>query len=397
MTKPTLVSLQHLSLQHFSLQNVSSQPSSSTSSPSVFRLRGMARATLLGLAVSAATLCGTAHADDADVPGNIKWTVPFGVGGGTDVWARFFAPWLSDYLPGEPTIMIDNVPGGGSINGANLFAMRARTDGSHWLGTSASTQYPAMLDDRRVRYDYQEWTPILATPTGGVVYGQPSLGEDADAIIDAMLDQQVKIAAQNPTGLELPVLIALDLLGADVQAVFGMRSRGEGRLAFERGEADIDFQTSSAYLSNVLPLVESGKAVPLFSLGLLNDEGEIVRDPAFPDLPTFNEVYAARHGEAPTGPAYEAFRKFFASGYALQKLIVVPKDTPADLIETYRDAAREFIATDAFKQDAEAQLGPYDPVVGEVIQRHLEDAMSIDDATREWLTHWLKEKHNAQI
>ncbi|USZ51207.1 hypothetical protein [Halomonas sp. DN3] len=230
-----------------------------------------------------------------------------------------------------------------------------------------------------------------------MVYGQPSLGDTADAAIDALLSQPVKLAAQNPTGLELPVLIALDLLGADVQAVFGMRSRGEGRLAFERGEADIDFQTSSAYLSNVTPLVESGKAVPLFSLGLLDDDGKIVRDPAFPDLPTFNEVYQARHGEAPSGPAYEAFRKFFASGFALQKLIMVPRDTPQELVDAYRDAAREFVATDEFKQDAEAQLGPYTPVIGDVIQRHLEDAMSIDEATREWLAKWLEEKHNARI
>lgn len=358
---------------------------------------GLKKAALLGLTLTGLSLMTSAQAQDVEVPGNIKWTIPFGVGGGTDVWARFFSPWLSNSLPGEPTLMIDNVPGGGSINGANVFALRAKTDGSDWLGTSASTQYPAMLDDPRVRYDYNDWTPILATPTGGVVYAQPSLGETADAALGALLTQPVKLAAQNPTGVELPVLIALDMLGADVQAVFGMRSRGEGRLAFERGEADIDFQTTSAYLSNVTPLVESGKAVPLFSLGMLNDEGEIVRDPAFPELPTFNEVYQEHHGEAPTGDAYEAFRKFFASGYALQKLIMVPKETPQALIDTYRQAARDFVSTEAFKEAAAAQLGPYTPVIGDTAQRHLDDAMSINDATREWLADWLQSEHGAKI
>lgn len=355
------------------------------------------KALLLGGAIAGLGLTTAVQAQDVEVPGSIKWTIPFGVGGGTDVWARFFSPWLSESLPGEPTIMIDNVPGGGSINGANLFAVRAKSDGSDWLGTSASTQYPAMLGDPRVRYDYSDWTPILATPTGGVVYAQPSLGESAETALDALLEQPVKLAAQNPTGVELPVLIALDMLGADVQAVFGMRSRGEGRLAFERGEADIDFQTTSAYLSNVEPLVKAGKAVPLFSLGVLNDEGKIVRDPAFPGLPTFNEVYQARHGEAPSGNEYEAFRKFFASGYALQKLIMVPKDTPQALIETYRQAARDFVHTKAFKKAADAQLGPYTPVIGDTVQRHLDDAMSIDDATRDWLADWLESEHGAKI
>lgn len=365
-----------------------------TARTSLVRLK---RVAALGLAIAGLGLTSTvsAQAQDVEVPDTIKWTIPFGVGGGTDVWARFFAPWLSEHIPGEPTIMIDNVPGGGSINGSNLFAMRAKSDGSDWLGASASTQYPAMLGDKRVRYDYSAWTPILATPTGGVVYAQASLGEDSESALATLLEKQVKLAVQSHTGLELPVLIALDMLGVEVQAVSGMQSRGEGRLAFERGEADIDFQTTSAYLSSVAPLVESGRAVPLFSLGVINDAGEIVRDPAFPDLPTFNEVYEEVHGEAPSGTANDAYEKFFASGFTLQKLIMVPRDTPEALIETYREAALEFIDNEEFKQEADAQLGPYAPIVGDIVRQHLEDAMSLDDATREWLSDWLKTKHGA--
>ncbi|MDI5935689.1 tricarboxylate transporter [Halomonas kalidii] len=367
-----------------------------TARTSLGRLKKVAA---LGLAIAGLGLTASAsvQAQNVDVPGAIKWTVPFGVGGGTDVWARFFAPWLSEHIPGQPTIMIDNVPGGGSINGSNLFAMRAKSDGSDWLGASASTQYPAMLGDKRVRYDYADWTPILATPTGGVVYAQASLGEDTESALASLLEQPVKLAVQSHTGLELPVLIALDMLGVEVQAVSGMQSRGEGRLAFERGEADIDFQTTSAYLSSVAPLVESGRAVPLFSLGVMNDAGEIVRDPAFPDLPTFSEVYEEVHGEAPSGTANDAYEKFFASGFTLQKLIMVPNATPEALIETYREAALEFIDTEEFKQEADAQLGPYTPIVGDIVRQHLEDAMSLDDATREWLSDWLKTKHGASI
>lgn len=361
------------------------------------RLKRAAGLGLLCAGLSPLVLPATANAADPDVPDTIKWTIPFGVGGGTDVWARFFAPWFSDYLPGKPTVMIDNVPGGGSINGANLFAVRARSDGSQWLGTSASTQYPAMLGDPRVRYDYADWKPILATPTGGVVYASPEMGKDADSALKALLKQPVKLAAQSPTGVELPVLIALEMLGVDINPVFGMRSRGEGRLAFERGEANIDFQTTSAYLSNVQPLVDDGKAIPLFSLGVLDDDGNIVRDPTFPDLPTFNEIYQQTRGKAPSGNAYEAYRKFFASGYALQKLVMVPVDTPESLVETYRQAAREFIKTDQFKEEAAAQLGPYTPIVGETVSRHLRDAMAIKDETRQWLITWLADKFDVHL
>lgn len=347
--------------------------------------------------LSAALLFGSYGHADSNVPSNVTFTVPFGVGGGTDVWARFLAPWLTEYLVSEPTIMIDNVAGGGSINGANVFARRASSDGSHILATSASTQFPAMLNEDRVRYDYADWVPVLASPTGGVVYASSELGEDKDAVMAALLETPVKFAAQTPTGLEMPVLMALDMLDMDVTAVFGMRSRGEGRLAFERGEAKIDFQTTSAYFSSVEPLVEAGDAVPLFSLGMLDEEGELVRDPAFPNLPTFSEVYTELHGVAPEGPAYDAFRQFFAAGFALQKLIMLPADTPQDVIDEYRSAVSAFIEDERFLEESEAQLGPYSLVSGDVAERHLSDVMTLDDSTREWLSDWLESRFGASI
>ena len=110
--------------------------------------------------------------------------------------------------------------------------------------------------------------------------------------------------------------------------LFARQGRGQGRLAFERGETPIDYQTSSAYTSQVLPLVREGKAAPLFSYGILNAAGDIVRDPNFPDLPTFPEFLKAATGQDPSGPAWEAYRTLFVAGFAAQKFVVVPKETP---------------------------------------------------------------------
>jgi tripartite-type tricarboxylate transporter receptor subunit TctC len=78
-------------------------------------------------------------------------------------------------------------------------------------------------------------------------------------------------------------------------------------------------------------------------------------------------------------------------------MIMVPKDTPEALVAEYREAVRRFIDTDEFKQAADAQLGPYTQVVGEVVEQHLQDAMALEDATREWLVEWLLEQHGARI
>ncbi|MGH8519258.1 MAG: tricarboxylate transporter, partial [Panacagrimonas sp.] len=76
----------------------------------------------------------------ADFAGKtIEFVIPFATAGGSDVWARFFAPYLSENLPGKPTVVVKNVPGGGSITGTNQFVQRAKPDGLSILGNSGST------------------------------------------------------------------------------------------------------------------------------------------------------------------------------------------------------------------------------------------------------------------
>jgi len=220
------------------------------------------------IATSIITLAsGLVHA--ADFSGKtIEWIIPFKEGGGSDKWSRFYAPLLSEALPGKPTVVVKNVPGAGSTKGANQFASRAKPNGLTILGTSGSTQFPYLLNDKRVKYEYKDWNVVLASPTGGVVYVSPKTG------IKTPLDLKNTKASliygsQGATSLDLVPLLAFEILGAPVEAIFGMKGRSAGRLAFERGEVNIDYQTSSAFLSKSKPLVESGDAIPLMTWGAL--------------------------------------------------------------------------------------------------------------------------------
>ena len=361
--------------------------------------RSLIRRHLLATSAAIATLVV------ANLPGNqaraadfsgetVEFTIPFEVGGGSDTWARFNTPFLSKYLPGQPTVVVLNVPGGGSITGANQFAQRADPDGLSILGTSGSTQFPYLLGDPRVRYDYDEWQVVLASPTGGVVYINPDLGVSSAEDLNELEGKQLVYGSQGATSLDLVPLLAFDLLGLDTKAVFGMKGRGEGRLAFERGEANIDYQTSSAYITNVTPLVDAGKAVPLFSWGVLNENGEIVRDPSFPDLPHFAEFYEAAKGEPPSGPAWEAWKAFFGAGFAAQKLLVVPEGTDEDIVAAYQEAVRQMKEDPDYQANKEAVLGTYEQVTGKEAQALYEIATNVPDEAQEWVLNWLNEKYD---
>ena len=327
----------------------------------------------------------------------IEWIIPFKEGGGSDTWARFYAPQISGNLPGEPVIAVKNIPGGGSTKGANQFQSRAKPNGLTILGTSGSTQFPYLLGDRRVRYEYKDWRVVLATPTGGVVYVNPELGVTSADDIGKLKEVDLRYGSQGATSLDLIPLLAFEKLGLSVKAVFGMKGRGAGRLAFERGETNIDYQTSSGYLKKVMPLVEGGKAVPIMSWGALDEQGNLVRDPTFPDLPHFAEVYESVHGEAPSGEWFDAWKAFFTAGFAAQKMVFLPKDTPDDVLQAWRDAAAKTIAAPGFKEESQSVLGTYPQKVGPDAELLLETAIDVDPKAKEWVRTWLTETYNVKF
>jgi len=351
---------------------------------------------LIALTVAAAAaLVALPHGARAKVDfagETIEWIIPFSAGGGSDTWARFNAPFFSKYLPGKPTVVVKNEPGGGSTKGTNLFAARAKPDGLTILGTSGSTQFPYLLGDPQVHYEYRDWEIAMATPTGGVVYTHKDIGS-----IQALQGKELVYASLGPTSLDLVPLLAFRLLGLEVKHVFGFKGRSEGRVAFERGEATIDYQTSSAYLKNVVPLVDNGEAVPLFAWGALDEKGNIVRDPTFPDLPSLKEAYVALKGREPSGELWDAYKAFFAAGFAAQKMVFLPKGTPAEIVEAYREAVRRFKQDPDYKTKKEAVLGTYEQVTDAGADALFEAAIGVSPEAKKAVTDMLAREYNVKL
>lgn len=356
------------------------------------------KGTALAAAGLSMALAGQAVAQTDFSGATVNFVIPFTESGGSSQWSNFYAPQLSRALAGNPTVVVRYRPGAGSTQGANWFQGELRNnDGLLLFGDSASTKFPYLLDDPRVRYNYDDWHPILASATGGVVFLPPDLGARFDGSMNDLQDVDFLYGSQGATTLDLVPLLAFKMLGMTVDPVFGVNGRGDGRLMFERGEANIDYQTSSSYIANVLPLVEDGLAVPIFTWGALNDAGEIVRDPTFPDLPTFNEVCEATDGCETEGTAWEAFRAFVIAGFANQKTIFVPATTPPEVIETYTAALQEIVNAPGFAEASEEVLGIYPQLYGEAAVTATRQATTISDEAKQYVLDWLRDDYGVTM
>jgi tripartite-type tricarboxylate transporter receptor subunit TctC len=346
-----------------------------------------------GLAVAAVAGFGFSPSDTkaASLKGEtITWTIPFKEGGGSGRWARFMVPLMQKHL--GATIRLKFVPGGGSTKGANLYASRAKANGLELFGTSGSTQFPYLLGDKRVKYDYKKWRPILAYATGGVVYISPSLGvKTAEELVKK--NPPLKYGSQGATSLDLVPLLAFEMLGMNVDAVFGMKGRSPARKAFMTGEVKIDYQTSAAYLSKVTPLVKEGTAIPVMTWGSLDDNGNLVRDPNFPNLPHFAEVYEQVKGKKPSGPAFDAWKAFFVAGFPAQKFVVVPKETPEDMVKAYEEGFKKVFADPEYIKNKDKKIGTYPQVIGKAAEMKYKSATNVPPAAKKWVREWLEKKY----
>jgi len=330
----------------------------------------------------------------------IEVIVPFGAGGGTDTYTRLVTPFLERYLPGNPSVIVRNVPGGGSVIGANRFQDRARPDGRTVLALSTSTIAAYVLNLPEVRFELEGLIPVIAAPSGIVTYASSDTGvtgEDLAADVEALKGNNLVFGGQSATSSEMASLLAFHMLGLeDITTVFGL-SRGEVRQAFERGEVNINYDSGTAYLSATQQLVDSGQAVPLFAFGFATEDGEVVRDPTVPDLPTFVEFYEAVHGEMPSGPDFQAWYWALSVNVMASKSLQLPPGTPDEIVEAYHEAAEAMLADPEYQERAQAILGADPQVIGYESRRSLETAISMDPEASEFLTEWLRSVHDVVI
>ena len=360
--------------------------------------------TSMGAIALASTVMATQAAADGhqlDLSGQtVEWVIPFSETGGSAKWANFYAPLLSEALPGQPTVVVTFMPGAGSTKGANYFQEQSYEDseGTLIFGSSGSTQFPFLLGDPRVRYNYADWNVVLASGTGGVAYLPPDLAAMMDGMdASALAGENFIYGAQAATGLDLVPLLAWQMLGLNVEPVFGIEGRGDGRLMFERGEANIDYQTSSSYLSGVVPLVEGGTAAPWFSFGALDENGVIVRDPTFPDLPSFKEVCEATPACETSGPAWDAWKAFFVAGFPAQKMVFLPNGASDAAIATYTEAFEAIKARPDFAEISANELGLYPQLTGAGAQTAMNDATNVTDEVKAYVLDWLKTRYGVVV
>jgi tripartite-type tricarboxylate transporter receptor subunit TctC len=297
----------------------------------------------------------------------VNLVVGYGPGGGYDLCARLVARHIGRYIPGNPAVVVQNMPGAGSLRAANYLYTVAPNDGAT-IGTIARDMpLLAILGNiSGVRFDPRKFTWLGSS--SNFADDAHILMVRSDAPVKSIEDARrpggpplvLGSTAEGTSGNDVPTLLR-DTLGLNIKLVAGYPDNGAIFLAVDRGEVNgrtVDLTTMKALHPDWLKPNGGMRGLVQFA--------RVTRHPDFPDVPTARELANSQ--------ASQALIELAELPYMMARPFVAPPGVPADraaalqaaFLAVHRDpqfladAARLKIEVDAV--GAEAVLSAIDRI-----------------------------------
>ncbi|MEM9209549.1 MAG: hypothetical protein AAGA61_09895 [Pseudomonadota bacterium] len=279
--------------------------------------------------------------------------------GGTTV-GRVLAKHLEMNLEGNPTVIVNNMPGASGLNAQLHVLLRAPDDGTV-LYYGPRSSLGELLELPGFSFKYSQFTPLGGVQLAGlVVYSRLDsvAGGAANAADIIGTDAPLRFGGMpSEHGRMIVSTMGLDLIGADYNYIAGYPSSGNIRAAVISGEVNTATDAAHAYLNQVVPvLVDEGNAVPLFSMPMLNSAGEPVQNEMVADVPSLPALYEEMTGELPNGVLWDSIMTLLELDQTMQHVFLGPPDMQADAAETFRDGLRKAMSSQAYLEEAQQVL-----------------------------------------
>ena len=311
----------------------------------------------------------------------LKILVSSGTGGGTDTAARLVSRFIGKYLPGNPRVLVQNMPGGGGTIANNYFFNEVKPDGLTIMQDSSSGIGNFVRGGPTIKYD-----PRKNHMIGGVARSGTLLMIRNDAR-ERLTNRSAKpVVVGDSDGIRSWVAMtvwAAEYLGWNLRWIYGYPGSRELQLAIRQGEIDI---WGTANVKLVKDLQREGLVQIVFA------EDERRRED-FPGVPSFLETLGAKK---PTGLAWQAFVGW-AGSPELDKFLVAPAATPEHLVKSLREAFAKVMKDPEVDKEGDKFFGDgWKPIAAERVEGLIREETSISKEAKDFITK-LRQKYNLPV
>lgn len=312
--------------------------------------------TALGAFAALAAPGGHAFAQGFTLAGKtINVIVAGGVGGGVDAYVRTFLPYLTKQLPGNPGSVVQNMPGGGGVQGVQALYNLSAKDGTAIGSTPAGPVKDPLMGVGKAPYDLRRfnWVGSLAVEDTVCLMWQTSSIKSLDDAKSREVTISATGASSNST---LGPLLFNELIGTKFKPISGYDG-GTSMLAVERGEVDGRCTTMNTVRAQY-PRWVSDKLVT--AILRVSD----IDVPEFPQAPKLSDLL--------TSDADKKALAFFQAPDEIQDPLFLPPDVPAEVVAVYRKAFQTAVSDPVYLEEAKKRRQSIVARSGEEVQKTIE-------------------------
>jgi tripartite-type tricarboxylate transporter receptor subunit TctC len=294
----------------------------------------------------------------------VSMIIGYATGGANDIYARAVARHIGRHIPGNPTVVPRNMPGGGSLVAANHVFNVAPKDGTTLSLIAPTIPLEERLGVPNVMLKSAEFNWIgRVAPSVNMTFVMSTV--PVKTIQDTFKREVILGASARSSTVAIYPAVLSNVTGAKFKLVMGYQSSTASMLAMERGEVE-GHSTSLEVVRAVHPEWLAEKKITVLVQYALK------RHPELPDIPTSWELGKTEEEKQ--------ILRIVANATEVGKMILSTPDTPADRITALRRAFDATMQDPAFMAELKAQRVELGPMGGEELQKLVVEVGTVSPA-----------------
>jgi tripartite-type tricarboxylate transporter receptor subunit TctC len=288
----------------------------------------------------------------------ITITVGFSPGGGYDLYARLVAQFLGRYIPGRPTVIVSNMPGGGGLRAAIQLFNAAPKDGTVLTAIVQSVGFDSALGQLPVPADQFNY---IGRMTNSIEMQLMWHTSPTKSLEDAKSRRTVIGATGTSSPSTIVPKLLNDVIGTKFNIVGGYPGTSDSALAMERGEVEGTLKSLESLVATNQDWLTSDKINIIWQLAMKPHR-------KFPKVPAIGEL-----GDNPEG---RAILRLIAGTAEIGRSLATAPGVPPERVAALRRAFDQMVADAEFQALAEKRNAGLDVATGESLQALIAETMN---------------------
>lgn len=277
----------------------------------------------------------------------ITLVVGFPPGGGYDTYTRVLARHLGRFVPGQPNVVVSNMPGAGSLLSANYTYQKAPSDGLFLAMFASAAAMESLLGNKAATFDMQRFSWI-GSLSQDVIYCGIWQSPGAASTFADMMNVETIFGSTSPDAISYQhPMILKNVLGARVKLISGYPGSREINAAMQRGEVNGVCGMPGSSVKSVFPSeVRDGRIKLVVQMGSKRSE-------EFGRIPSVFDYVKTDLGKA--------ILNFHFGQLLLGRPVAGPPGIPSDRLDALRKALLETARDTQFVEEAQRSGLDVDP------------------------------------